>query len=66
MNGYRVLEEHGFDQVPTGANPNYVVEYCKGFMMAPWQYCQERHMPRFVEAIEVMKETYDDYYKKIK
>ena len=84
MNGYRVLEEHGFDQVPTGANPIYVVEYCrdnfkltvencskiiadgrlKGFMMAPWQYCQERHLPRFVEAIEVMKETYDDYYEK--
>ncbi len=39
MNGYRVLEENGFDQIPTGSNCNQIVEYCYDNMKLTVENC---------------------------
>jgi hypothetical protein len=64
---YRDLEQHGYDQVPTGSNyespRNFgeTVKYCrqkispqrlKGFLQTPWRPTLERFRQRHVEAIE--------------
>ena len=63
---YDALEEHGYDQVPTGSNHSNnlnmegSVDYCKkvidssrlqGFMTAPWRPTLEPCLDRHREAI---------------
>lgn len=67
LEGYGILEEHGFDQVPTGSswdNPsNFVntVRWCrdriapnrlKGFMQTPWKKTTPEWRTRILESIE--------------
>ncbi len=39
MKGYEVLEEHGFDQLPTGSNCKKIVEYCRDNMRLTVENC---------------------------
>ena len=67
VKAYHDLEEHGFDQVPTGSNWSHpdnfgmTVEYCrkiiaperlKGFLQTPWKPTLEAERKRHVEAVE--------------
>lgn len=67
VRAYLQLEEHGYDQVPTGSNWSFdtnfedTVKFCvrhiaperlKGFMTAPWKATLEAERPAHVAAIE--------------
>lgn len=67
VQAYRKLEEHGYDQVPTGSNHGFsenfgmTVDYCKkyispehlkGFMQTPWRATVEQYRQHHMEAIE--------------
>jgi hypothetical protein len=67
VKAYHDLEEHGYDQVPTGSNWSYpenfgmTVEYCekviaperlKGFCQTPWKPTLEVERQRHMEAVE--------------
>jgi hypothetical protein len=69
---YRLLEEHGFDQIPTGSNwespRNFglTVEYCRqhiaperllGFIIAPWGATQEARRVHHESAIQLVAQT---------
>ena len=41
MRGYTALEEHGYDQLPTGSNCNRIVEYCEDNMKITVEKCSE-------------------------
>jgi hypothetical protein len=71
VKGYRLLEEHGFDQVPTGSNygdpKNFemTVKYCdklispehlKGYLMTAWAITQEHRRNAHFEAIDQVAE----------
>jgi len=64
---FRELQEHGYDQIPTGSNyynsTNFgaLVGECQrslspahllGFLQTPWKATQEKHRQRHLEAIE--------------
>jgi len=72
VQAYDLLEEHGYDQLPTGSNwstPGNVpgtVEYCmqriaperlKGFMTAPWHITLEEFRAEHEAAIDEIAET---------
>jgi hypothetical protein len=72
VNAYRKLEEHGFDQIPTGSNWDHAgnfqstVEFCRkyvaserllGFMTAPWHPTLEVRRPEHEAAIKEVAEA---------
>jgi hypothetical protein len=69
---YRLLEEHGYDQIPTGSNwataENFAltVAYCreviaperlKGFLMAPWKPTTPEWRQHHLKAIQYVAEV---------
>jgi hypothetical protein len=73
---YNDLEEHGYDQVPTGSNHSNevnmeaTVDYCKkvidpsrlfGFMTAPWRPTLPECLDRHKEAIAQMERSIKNY-----
>lgn len=72
VDAYRVLEQTGYDQVPTGSNvcdaQNFprTVEYCRkiidpsrlfGFLQSTWQPTTEEYRAKHKEAIEVVAQA---------
>ncbi|NLA83693.1 MAG: Tat pathway signal protein [Clostridiales bacterium] len=81
INAYLKLDEHGFEQVPTGSNWSYPgnfpetvafamdnlnPERLKGFMQTPWKPTVKERKLRHLEAIELMNEGYAIYEEKLK
>jgi len=69
VRAYAQLEEHGYDQVPTGSNHSFpenfqkTVDYCtkkiaperlKGFMQTVWRPTQTRYRDRQLEAVDLV------------
>lgn len=67
VDSYRILEAHGFDQIPTGSNwcqpdnMELTVKFCQqniaperllGFLMAPWFFTLEEFRERHFAAID--------------
>ena len=67
VKAYHDLEEHGYDQIPTGSNfgnpENFgmTVDYCKkhiskehllGFLQTPWRPTIEKYRQHHIEAIK--------------
>ena len=72
VRAYAQLEEHGYDQVPTGSNHSFpenfqkTVDYCtkkiaperlKGFMQTVWRPTQTRYRDRQLEAVDLVGKT---------
>lgn len=72
IRGYRILEENGFDQVPTGSNwarvSNFqeTVDFCtknigkerlKGFLQASWMPTVKERKYRHFEAVDLVRQA---------
>lgn len=72
VRAYRILDEHGYDQVPTASNVgtdknfSMTVEYCRrtiapkrllGFLQTPWYPTLEEFRARHLQAIEQVAEA---------
>lgn len=78
VRAFRSLEEHGYDQVPTGSNWSYpenlpdMVEYLKGrispehlkgYMQTPWHPTLNAYRKQHIEAIEQLKRAKEIWEK---
>ena len=67
VKAYHDLQEHGYDQIPTGSNHSspenfgMTVEYCKkhiakehlpGFLQTPWRATLEEYRSHHIEAVQ--------------
>jgi hypothetical protein len=72
VNSYNILDQHQYDQIPTGSNWNNdinfgdTVKYCikniaadrlLGFLMAPWARTQEAVRTNHIEALEQVRQA---------
>lgn len=73
---YRDLDEHGYDQIPTGStwvgptNFGRTVEYCTrhlnpdhilGFLQTPWKMTEPQHRDTHLSAIDAVKRAREAY-----
>lgn len=79
VRAYKVLEEHGYDQVPTGSNwscrenfertvcftkENISPERLKGFLQAPWEPTIYNRRYYLLDSVEQVAQAKDKYYSK--
>lgn len=72
VKAYIDMEEHGYDQIPTGCNKyseinfSETVRYCKkhidperllGFLITPWKFTFEKDRKSHMDAVEKVKEA---------
>ncbi len=80
VNAYDLLNQHQYDQIPTGSNWNNdinfveTIKYCiehispdrlQGFLMAPWARTEETVRDKHMAALEQVREAMQVYESKV-